>query len=68
VKVVSGLQLGVELCEKLGLDPARVRSARIVLEPGELAIVQVDMLLDAETEGVIEQFIRTHDFVAVEDL
>jgi hypothetical protein len=66
VKLVSGIKLGGELCEKLGLDPARVLSMKIVLVPNELVHVDVETLMDVEVEGEVEQFIETHTFHAAE--
>jgi hypothetical protein len=66
VKLVPATELGVQLCEAIGLDPNRVQQLRIMLEPGSIARVEADVLFDVEVEGAVEQFIKTHIFQAAE--
>jgi hypothetical protein len=68
VKLVPATNLGIKLCEHIGLDPNRVQQLRIVLDPGNIARVEADILFDVDVEGEVEQFIETHTFHAVEAL
>lgn len=68
MKIAHSGNVGREICEVLGLEPKRVVSLQISIEPDNPVRVKVTLLTGTIEMGVIGQVVREYKLVPKDDI
>lgn len=68
MKIAHSGNVGREICEALGLEPKRVVSLQISIEPDNPVRVKVTLLTGTIEMGVIGQVVREYKLVPKDDI
>lgn len=62
-KYVMGRDIGMQLCQILGLDPNLVGDIKLNLEPFSVATVEVTRVLTRDEADALVQVVEQYDFI-----
>ena len=59
--------LGLDLCKVIGVDPGKVRSITIKIEPDAVAVAAIEYLPHGEAGEKFEELLGQYKLVKIED-
>lgn len=60
-------ELGRRMCETLGLDPKKVRSIRLILEPNQAVVATIEFYPDEKEMELIDLELKRYKLVRIDD-